>query len=105
MESFLSQNSASLTTNLSPLADPIAFSAPFYSTPSSSVDSLSPSTSAASLPSIPTRTLPLDAGVINIVNYGAIPNDGKDDTVAIQKVLDDNDGDRRRVSMALLGLW
>ncbi len=33
---------------------------------------------------------PEDAGVINVTAYGAVPNDGQDDTAAIQQALDDN---------------
>ena len=33
---------------------------------------------------------PSDAGVIDVTNYGAIPNDSKDDTIAIQQALKDH---------------
>ena len=33
---------------------------------------------------------PYDAGVIDVTDYGAIPSDGIDDTVAIQQALDEN---------------
>jgi hypothetical protein len=43
-----------------------------------------------------TMTFPEDAGVIDVTSYGAIPDDGQDDTAAIQKAINDNDGDLRR---------
>jgi len=43
-----------------------------------------------------TMTFPEDAGVIDVTTYGALPNDGQDDTAAIQKAIDENDGDLRR---------
>lgn len=33
---------------------------------------------------------PADAGVVDVTSYGAIPNDGKDDTEAIQQALNDH---------------
>ncbi|MDT9296881.1 MAG: glycosyl hydrolase family 28-related protein [Arthrospira platensis PCC 7345] len=33
---------------------------------------------------------PADAGVVDVTTYGAIPNDGKDDTEAIQRALNDH---------------
>ncbi|MDB9527384.1 glycosyl hydrolase family 28-related protein [Oscillatoria sp. CS-180] len=36
-----------------------------------------------------TRAFPADAGVIDVTAYGAIPNDGIDDTAAIQRALDE----------------
>lgn len=41
-------------------------------------------------------SLPEDAGVINVLDYGAIPDDGQDDAAAIQRAIDDNDNDLRR---------
>lgn len=38
---------------------------------------------------------PSDAGVINIMSYGAIPNDGVDDTAAIQRALNENPSGNR----------
>lgn len=36
---------------------------------------------------IPPIIFPADAGVINVISYGAIPDDGADDTAAIQRAL------------------
>ncbi|MFE4108207.1 DUF4347 domain-containing protein [Almyronema epifaneia] len=36
---------------------------------------------------------PEDAGVVDVTDYGAIPNDGLDDTAAIQQALNENTGD------------
>ncbi len=33
---------------------------------------------------------PGDSGVINVIEYGAVPDDGQDDTAAIQRALDDH---------------
>lgn len=35
---------------------------------------------------------PADAGLVNVIEYGAVPNDGEDDTEAIQNAFDDNSG-------------
>ncbi len=43
-----------------------------------------------------TFSLPEDAGLINILDYGAVPDDGQDDTAAIQMAINDNDNDARR---------
>ncbi len=35
---------------------------------------------------------PADSRVVDVTEYGAVPNDGKDDTAAIQKAFDENSG-------------
>lgn len=37
-------------------------------------------------------TFPADSGVVSVLDYGAVPNDGKDDTAAIQKAFNENSG-------------
>ncbi|NJL71110.1 MAG: hypothetical protein HC888_05570 [Candidatus Competibacteraceae bacterium] len=35
---------------------------------------------------------PPDSGVVSVLDYGAVPNDGKDDTAAIQEAFEKNSG-------------
>ncbi|MEM7603683.1 MAG: glycosyl hydrolase family 28-related protein, partial [Verrucomicrobiota bacterium] len=42
-------------------------------------------------------TFPEDAGLLDVTSYGAVPNDGKDDTNAIQAALDSFPGGNRIV--------
>jgi len=99
MEPFLYQSSASLATALCQisafLTDATGCSFSFCS--SSAISSLNPELDRIDSRSSSSRTLPPETGVINVVDYGAIPNDGKDDTDAIRKALDENDGELRRV--------
>lgn len=66
-------------------------------TPAASNKSVPPSTAASDPPTQPTLTaatinrpaivFPNDAGVIDVTSFGAIPNDGQDDTAAIQAAI------------------